>query len=201
MSASQNISSHSEATETNASEEILQLAAMHLADEVYGIDIACIHTVITPQAITPVPKTPSFVKGVINLRGRVVPVIDLRDRFGLPPAPEEKNRSKRIVIVEIEGVQAGLIVDAVSEVVRIPASAVTPPSRLVASEESRCVTGIGRITVGQRETDFNKRKNGSDKREVMEERLVLLLDVASTVTGSADPTIAAESLIGLQKAA
>jgi purine-binding chemotaxis protein CheW len=193
--------SNDELNEQNTSGQELQLAALHLADEMYGVDIACIHTVITPQAITPVPKTPSFVKGVINLRGRVVPVIDLRERFGLPELAPEKERSQRIVIVEIEGVQAGLIVDAVSEVVRIPASSVSSPSRLVVSEETRCVTGIGRISVGRRSTDSTRSNPSTAVPEPAEERLILLLDVATTVTGAADPATAADSLRGVQKAA
>ena len=125
-----------------------QVVALQLADEVYGLDIDVIHTVITPQAVTAVPKAPPFVRGVINLRGRVLPVIDLRARFGLPPQPEEKARHARIVIVEADGVSAGLIVDGVSEVLRLPESAIDAPPQLVASAESECITGIGRIGAG-----------------------------------------------------
>ncbi len=145
-----------------------QIVALHLADEVYGLDIDAIHTVITLQPITAVPKAPAFVKGVINLRGRVLPVIDLRTRFGLPPLPEGKGgRNQRIMIVQTEGLSAGLIVDAVSEVLRLPVAAIDAPSQLIASAESDCITGIGRISGGGKE-----------------ERLIILLDVAKTLTGS-----------------
>jgi purine-binding chemotaxis protein CheW len=151
-------------------DEERQLVALHLGDEVYGVDIAHIHTIITPQPITKVPKSPEFVKGVMNLRGRILPVIDLRNRFGLPPLEVDKNKSVRIVIVDVEGLTAGLIVDAVSEVLRLSASAIDSPSRLVASVDTECITGIGRIT------SFSR--NG----EKAEERLIILLDVYKTLT-------------------
>jgi purine-binding chemotaxis protein CheW len=143
------------------------IVALQLADEVYGLEIDVIHTVITPQRITPVPKTAAFIQGVINLRGRVVPVIDLRARFGLPPLAEEQARQSRIVIVESDGVSAGLIVDSVSEVLRIPEAAIDPPSQLIASAETECITGIGRLPV----------KEGAGD----EERLIILLDVMRTL--------------------
>lgn len=153
-----------------------QIVALQLADEVYGLDIDAIHTVITPQAITAVPKSPDFVKGVINLRGRVLPVIDLRTRFGLPPQSEEKARHARIVIIESEGVSAGLIVDGVSEVLRLPESAIDAPSQLIASAESECITGIGRIGVGRRSGELKDPK-ATGEPSGTEERLIILLDV------------------------
>ena len=155
-----------------------QIVALHLGEELYGVDIAAIHTVITPQAITPVPRTPKFIAGVMNLRGRIVPVLDLRRRFGLP---ETTSKGQRIVIVDVEGLMAGLIVDAVSEVLRLPANAIDPPSRLVASAEADCILGIGRIPA---------EKEG-------EERLIILLDVYRTLVATpADD----EALRGLQAA-
>jgi purine-binding chemotaxis protein CheW len=155
-----------EMTETAGMAAERQIVVLHLADEMYGVDIDAIHTVITPQAITAVPKSPDFVKGVINLRGRVLPVIDLRTRFGLPPLSEERSRNVRIVIVQTAGLHAGLIVDGVSEVLRLPLASIDPPSQLIASAESDCITGIGRIA-----------GDGAD------ERLIILLDVAKTLTG------------------
>lgn len=162
-----------------------QLVALHLADEVYGVDIACIHTVITPQAITAVPRTPRFVEGVMNLRGRILPVIDLRKRFGLAPLAPEKQKAVRIVIVDVQGLTAGLIVDAVSEVLRLPQASIEPTSRLVASVETECITGIGRIPI-------------SRDKEAAGERLILLLDVYKTLTTSPQD---ADILKQLQKAA
>lgn len=162
-----------------------QIVALHLGDEVYGVDIATIHTVITPQAITAVPRTPAFVAGVMNLRGRIVPVVDLRKRFGLPDASGDQ-KGRRIVIVETEGLTAGLIVDAVSEVLRLPESAIDPPSSLVASADMACILGIGRIPGGRRADDTRS------------ERLILLLDVYQTLVTTPEE---ADALHGLQRAA
>ncbi|BDI28874.1 chemotaxis protein CheW [Capsulimonas corticalis] len=161
-----------------------QIVALHLGGEVYGVDIAHIHTIITPQSITHVPKAPAFVRGVMNLRGRIIPVIDLRDRFGLEPIEEERKKAMRIVIVDVQGIMAGLIVDAVSEVLRLSASAIDPPSQLVASLETECITGIGRIASG-----------GDNKAD---DRLIILLDVYKTLTTCAQD---ADALTKLQKAA
>ena len=83
------------------------MVVLHLGNEIYGVDIACINTVLTPQPITPVPNVPEHVQGVMNLRGRILPVIDLRTRFGLPALDPEKQKSSRIVIMDVEGVTAG----------------------------------------------------------------------------------------------
>ena len=143
-----------------------QIVVLHLGEELYGVDIAAIYTVITPHAITPVPRTPDFIAGVMNLRGRIVPVIDLRRRFGLPAT---EGQGRRIVIVDVEGLTAGLIVDDVTEVLRLPDAAVDAPSRLVASAESDCILGVGRIPAA-----------GEG-----EERLIILLDVYRTLVTDA----------------
>ena len=148
-----------------------QVVALHLAEEIYGVDIACIHTVLTPQPITPVPNVSADIKGVMNLRGRILPVLDLRTRFGMPPLAADKQKSARIVIVEADGMTAGLIVDSVSEVLRLPAGAVEPPSALLGSADLRCLTGIGRVPGGRRQ--------GDSKEEA--ERLILLLDIPQTL--------------------
>ena len=158
-----------------------QVVALHLAGEIYGIDIEHIHTVITPQAITQVPKAPPFVQGVMNLRGRILPVIDLRARFGLPPLPADKKQGLRIVIVDVEGLAAGLIVDAVSEVLRLSQDAIDPPSRLVASADTECITGIGHIPDhNRRSTDRGDGGNGDGAAG--QHRLIILLDVYKTLT-------------------
>ncbi len=149
-----------------------QIVALHLSDEIYGVDIACIHTVLTPQSITQVPNVPAYVKGVMNLRGRILPVLDLRTRFGLPPLEAEKQKASRIVIVEAAGLTAGLVVDSVSEVLRLPETAIEPPSALLASADLRCLTGIGRVPGG--------RRKGDDKDDA--DRLILLLDIPQTLT-------------------
>lgn len=154
------------------SETERQVVALHLGDEIYGVDIACIHSVLTPQPITQVPNVPAYVRGVMNLRGRILPVLDLRMRFGMAPPDADAQKSSRIVIVEASGLTAGLVVDSVSEVLRLPASSVEAPSALLASADLRCLTGIGRVPGGRRKED---RKEAAD-------RLILLLDIPQTLT-------------------
>ncbi len=152
-----------------------QVVALHLGQEIYGVDISSIHSVLTPQPITQVPNVPPFVLGVMNLRGRILPVLDLRTRFGLPPLDAERQRLSRIVIVEAGGLTAGLVVDAVSEVLTLAANAIEPPSALLGSSDLRCLTGIGRVG--------NKANKENDKKE--EGRLILLLDIVETLTSVA----------------
>lgn len=139
---------------------------MHLGQEVYGVDIAHIHTVITPNPITPVPQTPDYVEGVMNLRGRILPVIDLRKRFKVPS--EKDSESYRIVIVEVDGLSAGLIVDTVSEVLRLKSSDIQSPSELLDTAEIEVITGIGRVPLQGKGECF-----------------ILLLDVLKTLTHAA----------------
>ena len=147
------------------------MVALHLGDEIYGVDIASIHTVLTPQPITPIPNVSPDIKGVMNLRGRILPVLDLRARFGMPPLPGDGQKSTRIVIVEDAGLTAGLIVDSVSEVLRLPAGSVEPPSALLGSADLRCLAGIGRVPGGRRKDD----------EQPGQERLLLLLDIPQTL--------------------
>ena len=90
-----------------------------------------------------VPKAPDFVQGVINVRGKVIPVIDLRKRFGLDSKGYDKNT--RIVVVEINKMIVGFIVDSVSEVLRIPADTVEPPPSVVAGLDSEYRCGVGKL--------------------------------------------------------
>ena len=93
--------------------------------------------------ITKVPRAPEFVEGVINLRGKVIPIIDLRRRFGLAPKAHDKNT--RIIVIEINNIIVGFVVDAVSEVLRIPASTVEPPPPVVAGVDSDYISGVGKL--------------------------------------------------------
>ena len=120
-----------------------QLVVFQLGAELYGVEIARVHEIIRLQAITRVPRAPAFVEGIINLRGKVIPVVDLRRRFGLPTA--EHTRASRIVVVEIGDQVVGLIVDAVSEVLRIAGATVEPPSPVVAGPESEYLRGIAKL--------------------------------------------------------
>ena len=120
-----------------------QLVVFDLAGESYGINIGTVREIIRMQAITHVPEPPEFVEGVINLRGRVIPVVDLRRRFGL--AAGAQTPESRIVVVDITGHDIGVIVDAVTEVLRVPGSAIEPAAALVTTEDSYYMDGIAKI--------------------------------------------------------
>ncbi len=120
-----------------------QLVVFDLAGEIYGVNIETVREIIRMQAVTFVPDAPDFVEGVINLRGRVIPVIDLRRRFGLT-VTEETNES-RVLVVDSEGEDLGVIVDAVTEVQRITEDSIEPVSNLVSTEESEYIVGITKV--------------------------------------------------------
>jgi purine-binding chemotaxis protein CheW len=121
-----------------------QLVVFDLANEHYGVDIAAVEGIIKMQPITVVPHTPVFVEGVTNLRGEVLPVIDLRKRFGLP-LDQARGKDTRIVVVEIDGKKVGMVVDAVSEVLRVSDEAIEPPSPIVTTVDSAFIRGIAKV--------------------------------------------------------
>lgn len=129
------------AEETIGTEE--QLVVFQLGDETYGVDISTVREIIRMQSITQVPRTPEFVEGVINLRGRVIPVIDLHKRFGLPPVKE--TAQSRIIVVEVGGVTVGMIVDSVSEVLRLPTASIDPPPPDVSGVDTAYLRGVGKL--------------------------------------------------------
>ncbi len=114
-----------------SAQEEKQLVVFDLNTEAYGVDIGSVREIIRLQDITKVPGTPDFVEGVINLRGKVTPVVDLRKKLGITVA--EQNAENRIVVMDIAGQDIGMVVDAVTEVLRISASAVEPPSTVITS--------------------------------------------------------------------
>jgi purine-binding chemotaxis protein CheW len=127
-----------------------QLVVFKLADEEYGVDIATVQSIIQMQEITAVPGATSYVAGVINLRGSVIPVINLRQRFGLNEA--EAGKEARILVVKNEGAQdIGAVVDSVDEVIRVPLDAIEPPSEMIMSVDSDYMQGIiklrGRLVI------------------------------------------------------
>jgi len=119
-----------------------ELVLFELGNEIYGVDISVVYEIIRMQAITKVPKAPFFVEGIINLRGRVIPIVDMRKRFGLPKA--EQNKDNRIMVLESSGQNVGIIVDAVTEVLRIPSESVEPPSNIIVSSASDYILGIAK---------------------------------------------------------
>lgn len=140
------------------SKEVLQLVTFRLGKEEFSLDILKVQEIIRHMDLTRVPRTPDFVDGVINLRGRVIPVLDLRKRFGLPA--DEKTNDTRIIVVDVDNRTVGLKVDAVSEVLRLPADTVEPPPAIVAGAESDYIKGVGKL----------------------EGRLIILLDISRILT-------------------
>lgn len=114
-----------------SSDVLLQLVTFNLVGEEFGLPILDVREIIRMVEVTPVPHSPSFVEGVINLRGQILPVIDLRKRFNLESS--EANDDTRIVVVEINNNLIGLIVDGVNEVLRIPEETVNAAPQIVSS--------------------------------------------------------------------
>jgi purine-binding chemotaxis protein CheW len=126
-----------------AEENVKQLISFMLGDEEYGLEILRVKEVIRTPAVTRLPNAPSFVKGIINLRGDVVPIIDLRDRFGLDRI--EQTLLARVIVADIDGRLVGLVVDSVSQVVRIPADQIEAPPPVAGGLPSEIVDGVGKI--------------------------------------------------------
>ncbi len=120
-----------------------QLVVFELADENYGLDITTVESIIKMQAITKMPHAPKFIEGITNLRGMVVPVMDLRRRFGLES--KEEDRDTRIVVSNMGGMQVGIIVDEVSQVLRIQDEAIEPPPPMSTTINSSFVMGIAKL--------------------------------------------------------
>ena len=144
-----------------------QLVVFTLANETYGIAISTVNEIIRMQDITEVPRTPDFVEGVINLRGRIVPVIDLRKRFGLEAA--EATQASRIMVVELQGLTVGMIVDSVSEVLRLPTDSIEPTPAIASGVDSAYLKGVGK----------------------WDDRLIILLDIEKVLYESEQEEVAA----------
>jgi purine-binding chemotaxis protein CheW len=142
----------------SGAERLLQLVSFKIGNEEFGLDILRVQEIIRLQDLTRVPNSPDFIDGVINLRGKVIPIIALRKRFGLQQ--KEYDKQTRIVVLEVQNMVLGFIVDSVSEVLRIPASTVAPPPRL-GKIEREFVSGVGKL----------------------ENRLLILLDVDRIMGG------------------
>jgi len=136
----------------------VQLVSFRLAQEEYGIEITKVQEIILLGEITRVPQTPDYIKGLINLRNMVIPIVDLRLRFGLPQ--QEPTADTRIMVLNVRGKTIGIIVDAVSEVLRVARDQIAPPPPTVASLGREYLTGLVRL----------------------EHRLLILLDVEYLLT-------------------
>jgi len=130
-------------TQKKQDAELIQLVTFSIGEEEFGVDILKVQEIIRIMEITKVPKAPQFVEGVINLRGNVIPVIDLRKRFGLET--REHDSQTRIIVIEINKMIVGFVVDSVSEVLRIPQNTVEPPPPVVSGLESEYISGVGKL--------------------------------------------------------
>ena len=121
----------------------LHIVGFKVGRETYGVPITSLHEIVRVPEITAVPDAPEYLEGVINLRGKIVSVMDLRKRFGEKQI--SLKRQNRILVVEHSGRLAGLIVDSASEVLKIPADAVEPPPAVFQDGGLNCVTGLGKV--------------------------------------------------------
>lgn len=138
--------------------DILQLVTFSLGNEEFSVDILKVQEIIRLMELTRVPKAPEFIEGVINLRGKVIPVMDLRKRFSMEEA--EDSNDTRIIVVELDNATVGFRVDGVSEVLRLPADTVDPPPTMVSGIETEYIKGVGKL----------------------DDRLIILLDVEKVLT-------------------
>jgi purine-binding chemotaxis protein CheW len=144
------------------------IVGFQVGRETYGVPIASLHEIVRVPEITAVPDAPSYVEGVINLRGKIVSVVDLRKRFGKPAS--DARRQARILVVEQRGRLAGLIVDAASEVLKIPESDIEPAPSVMLEGGLECITGLAKY----------------------KGRLILLLDVAKLLATPEPKTVSGE---------
>lgn len=123
--------------------DLLQLVSFVIQNEEFGVDILKVQEIIRPMDITRVPNAPAFVEGVINLRGRIVPIVDLRARFGLPP--REQDKDTRIVVVELHEQVTGFMMDAVKEVIRVDKAVIEPPPELAIGVDTDYLKGVAKL--------------------------------------------------------
>lgn len=148
---------------TQPSQQIVQVATFRLGAEEYGVDISQIREIIRIVDITRVPRTPDFMEGVINLRGQLIPIVDLRCRFGMPRA--ERTKDTRIIVAEIGSKRVGMIVDSANEVLNIPIEAIEEAPEIIAGVGAEYLQGVGKVA----------------------DRLVILLDLTMVVTDNQSP--------------
>lgn len=123
--------------------DILQFVTFKLAEEEYALDILRVQEINRMTEITPLPNSPDYIEGVINLRGKVIPVVNLRKIIGFNA--KEMDFKSRVIVLHAGGVTFGIVVDSVSEVLRIPSDTVEPPPPMASGIGSEYIKGIGRI--------------------------------------------------------
>ncbi len=127
----------------NRLDELIQLVTFHLGQEQFGLDILKVQEINRMVEITKVPQAPHYCEGVINLRGKVIPVIDLRKKFEMDV--EEWTKNTRIIVCDVDGTVIGMIVDAVEEVLRIPSSTIEPAPEIVTTVNSDYIKGVAKL--------------------------------------------------------
>lgn len=124
-------------------ESLIQLVTFSIGEEVFGVDILAVQEIIRLMDITRVPRSPDFVEGVINLRGKVIPIVDLRKRFGL--VERAYDTSTRIIVINMDSITVGFVVDEVAEVLRLPSNMIDTPPGVVSGLDSDYIDGVGRV--------------------------------------------------------
>lgn len=157
--------------------DLLQLVSFVIESEEFGIDILKVQEIIRPVEITRVPNAPTFIEGVINLRGRIVPVVDLRKRFGLPE--RERDQNTRIVVVELNDRVVGFMMDAVKEVIRVDRSVIEPPPDLAIGIDTHYIKGVAKL----------------------EDRLLILLELEEVLTADEKTAVRAAEETATARAA
>ena len=147
-------------TELKSKAREIQLVIFRLRDEEFGVEIGAVLEITRLLAITHIPEAPGFIEGVINLRGKVLAVVDLARQFGLQ-AEKELSKTARIVVIEVRHIALGLIVDEVPEVIRISEEKIEPPPEIIQSEVNRAyIKGVAKL----------------------DERLIILLDLNNVLS-------------------
>lgn len=141
-------------------DEQLQLVTFEVANEEFAVDILAVQEINRMMDLTRVPQSPDDVEGVINLRGKIIPVLDLRKRFGFPASKRDEH--SRIVVVDVNDRVIGFIVDRVHEVLRVSSSIIEPAPAMVCSVDSAFIAGVGKL----------------------DDRLLILLDLSQLFSGS-----------------
>jgi purine-binding chemotaxis protein CheW len=134
---------HEESTRSGHSADQLQLVSFTVGDELFAVDILSVQEINRMMELTKVPQSSDGIEGVINLRGRIIPILDLRVQFGLASSGLDEN--SRIVVVEVRGNTVGFIVDSVHEVLRIDRSIIEPTPRMTTSIDSSYVDGVAKL--------------------------------------------------------
>ena len=127
---------------SSGADELLQIVTFQVGNETFGLDILKVHEIIRFQPLTRIPNLPDYVEGVLNLRGKIIPVVGLRQRMGLEK--QEANGTTKIVVASVKDEVLGFVVDSVSEVLRIGSSTVEPAPRL-GDVRQKYVSGVGKV--------------------------------------------------------